>query len=221
MPVAVAPVAPPPVAPVDFVPIALQPVVDTASYAPRLSEMLSARRSQQLDVAAIMAEAETPGVYEITLDEEEVAVELPRAEISLADETDFSGLTDDNERNAPPQSTTRARASLPKIPLFSSLAEADLRELIERMALADVVAGQPIVREGDRGGSLYVLASGEARVTVGGVEVARLSPPARFFGEVGLFTDDPRTATLSRLPPIARCSEPVASSRGSLRATFT
>jgi cAMP-dependent protein kinase regulator len=177
------------------VPIALQPEEDTATYAPRLSEMLSARRSQQLDVAALMAEAETPGVYEITLDDEEVAVELERAEISLADEADFSGLTDDTDRNTAAQATRQARASLPKIPLFSSLAEDDLRELIERMSLSDVEAGQPIVREGDRGGSLYVLASGEARVTVGSVEVARLASGA-FFGEVGLFTDDPRTATV-------------------------
>jgi CRP-like cAMP-binding protein len=167
-----------------------------------LREMLGVRRPEPLDESdeiSLDVEAEMPGIYEISLDEEEVAIEFERAAVATpplmrVDETDFGGLTDDADFSEIAASPA-PRAALPKIPLFSSLAEEDLRELIERMELHDVAAGQPVVKEGDRGGSLYVLASGEARVTVGGVEVARL-PAGAFFGEVGLFTDDPRTATV-------------------------
>lgn len=60
-------------------------------------------------------------------------------------------------------------------------------------------AGEPIIRQGDRGGELFIITRGEVAVLVKGaaaeVEVARLGP-RNFFGEMSLLTGDPRTATV-------------------------
>jgi cAMP-dependent protein kinase regulator len=96
-------------------------------------------------------------------------------------------------RPAPPT------APLPKIPLFSSLSADRLRHLIERVDVRDVAAGDEIVRQGEPGRSLFVVVRGGVVVSVAGpppVEIARL-PEGAFFGELGLITDSPRSATVT------------------------
>ena len=161
-----------------------------------LRRVLGGRRSETIAVADVLAAAaavEAPGAYEISLDDEAVVlVEEPAAAPGpsapapvRADEMDFGGLDD---------VTIPIARSLPEIPLFSSLPVDELHMLIERMTLATHEDGA-IVREGDRGGALYVLVDGEARVVAGGHELARIAAGA-FFGEVGLLTDEPRSATV-------------------------
>ena len=55
-----------------------------------------------------------------------------------------------------------------------------------------------IVREGDRGSSMFIVRTGEAslRLAAGGDEIAHFRH-GDFFGEMSLLTGDPRTATVT------------------------
>ncbi len=64
---------------------------------------------------------------------------------------------------------------------------------------AEVVfgVGKDMVREGESGGGgLYVILEGEAVVTAGGVERARLYG-GDYFGEISLLDSEPRSATVT------------------------
>jgi cAMP-dependent protein kinase regulator len=116
----------------------------------------------------------------------------PPAAAPARDELDFSGLMDD----APPPAPRRPQ--LDSIPLFSSLEAGELRRLIEGVEVRDFAAGEIILRQGDPGGSLFVVVEGEVDVLVEGPprrRVATLGARA-FFGELGLITDFPRSATV-------------------------
>ncbi len=206
-----APLRPPSMAPA---PIAVvETILETRADAPigalPLREVLSSRRSEQFavaDIAALVEEsAAEPAAYEIVLEADELieadaVVEVVRPMAPLGRmaapaqaETDFGGLMDE-----PPV----APPAPPQVPLFSSLAEAELRLLIERMSLRTLAPGEIVVREGERGGSLFVLVDGEVSVTIGpeARELARLQSGA-FFGEMGVLSDDPRSATVAATAP--------------------
>lgn len=91
-------------------------------------------------------------------------------------------------------------AGIARSPLFSDLAREELLEVIRGLHYQTVEPGGIIVSEGAPGDSLYVLASGEARVFVQGFdrrdrEISRLGS-GDFFGEISLLTGAPRTATV-------------------------
>jgi CRP-like cAMP-binding protein len=95
---------------------------------------------------------------------------------------------------------------LPRIPLFSDLPREAFVTLAERVALRRVAEGTAIVREGEAGTSLFVLASGTARVERAGpggapVLLARL-PAGSFFGEMAILSGEPRSATVIAEEPV-------------------
>ncbi len=186
--------APPPSVAVDEGP----PPVDTPLDALPLAQIFKAERSSQFDVATLAAAAEAamtdePSAYEIELAEEpEEAVAIAVAD----DEIDFSDVIgDEPARPAPPP-------VMPKIPLLSSLGADDLRYVIERVAVRDCEPRDIIMRQGEQGGSLFVVVRGRVQVVSEKPmrELASLGEGA-FFGELALLTNFPRSATVVAVEP--------------------
>jgi CRP-like cAMP-binding protein len=80
-------------------------------------------------------------------------------------------------------------------PLFRPFSRTDRRELIGRFRAREVPAGQVILEEGRASDGLYVVLSGEVRVTVKGTPVAALRE-GELFGERSLLTHQPAAATV-------------------------
>lgn len=66
------------------------------------------------------------------------------------------------------------------------------------VSLREFSPGEVLVREGDAADALYQLVSGEALVTLGGVEIGCVGEE-EFFGEVSLLAGVPRTSSVTAL----------------------
>lgn len=83
------------------------------------------------------------------------------------------------------------------VPLFSGLSNRQRRRLAKLFRERTAPGGTTLVSEGKMSGvSFFVVAHGEATVTVGGKEVARLCP-GDHFGELALITERERSATVT------------------------
>lgn len=87
---------------------------------------------------------------------------------------------------------------LSSVPLFADLAGADLEQIAAAMTAQEVAAGGPLMRQGDPGDSLYLIAEGRVRVHIGAQELATLGPGA-VVGEMALLDDQPRSANVTAL----------------------
>ncbi|MFH1810876.1 MAG: cyclic nucleotide-binding domain-containing protein [Pseudomonadota bacterium] len=89
-------------------------------------------------------------------------------------------------------------AKLPGIPLFEDLPKNAFIDLLQKLKLRDVVQGEILVRAGERGDTLAIIASGTVRVEKprpdgSSIPLARLRE-GEFFGEMALLGDGIRTA---------------------------
>lgn len=81
-------------------------------------------------------------------------------------------------------------------PLFKYLSYRELVNLMNLTWVRSVSDGDTIIEEGVPGDELYLLVSGESRVLKGDQEIARL-PQGSHFGEMALFDNAPRSATIT------------------------
>jgi tetratricopeptide (TPR) repeat protein len=85
------------------------------------------------------------------------------------------------------------------IPLFADLTQDEFNEFTKRMIIQTVQPGKAIIREGEKGSSVYILTRGAVRVyaNISGkrVDLADLRT-SDFFGEIAFLTGQPRTATV-------------------------
>ncbi|MBX7196725.1 MAG: protein phosphatase 2C domain-containing protein [Sandaracinaceae bacterium] len=95
---------------------------------------------------------------------------------------------------------TRAMSALHRAPLFRDLDTAGLSRVLEACTVLEVPEGTPIVREGDRDASLFVVTEGNALVTHQGRPLAELND-GMHFGEIALLTGQPRSATVLSTRP--------------------
>jgi CRP/FNR family transcriptional regulator, cyclic AMP receptor protein len=85
---------------------------------------------------------------------------------------------------------------LKRVPLFSDLDRKELERVADSMKERIFGAGETVTAEGQTGVGFFVIADGEAKVTVGGQERRRLGP-GDYFGEVALLNESSRTATIT------------------------
>ena len=92
---------------------------------------------------------------------------------------------------------------LGKVPLFESLAEADLEAIASVAITRSIGAREELFHKGDEGSQIYVVASGQLKVITTSSEGDDLMfcivDPGEVVGEVGLLADRPRTATVAAI----------------------
>ena len=87
-----------------------------------------------------------------------------------------------------------------RIPLFADLDKHKIERVGELTEEVDVPAGKVLIRQGDAGGDLMVLVSGQVSIERDGTRVTTLGP-GDFFGEISLIDGRPRTATVTTETP--------------------
>jgi MFS family permease len=94
------------------------------------------------------------------------------------------------------------RKRLAEVPIFAGLPPARLERAMAAAKVVPIRAGDVIIRQGDEADRFYVIAEGEVEVTQvppdgGAPSVLRRMGPNEVFGEIGLLSGVPRTATVT------------------------
>jgi len=94
-------------------------------------------------------------------------------------------------------------ALLARVPIFATLVENDLARVAEVAVPRRFEAGEVVFREGDQSGTCYVVRSGQARAVRdhpdGRTITLATFGPGDIFGELALFDDERRSATVESL----------------------
>jgi CRP/FNR family cyclic AMP-dependent transcriptional regulator len=85
--------------------------------------------------------------------------------------------------------------ALREVPLFANLDEKDLDQLARQMHERRFPEGAEVTTEGATGAGFFVIAEGNADVSIGGEHRATLGP-GDHFGEVALIDDGVRSASI-------------------------
>ena len=86
-----------------------------------------------------------------------------------------------------------------EVPLFAPLTDEETQQIAETVEAKIFASGEKIVRRGQEGKSMFVIHRGSVKVQInedGKIKVLRNLNEGEFFGEMGLFTGEPRTATV-------------------------
>jgi len=125
---------------------------------------------------------------------------LKRAGIKWGKRTQDIYMHQETEDQEPkPQEITPLK-SLQEVEVFDCFSEQDLNYLSQKVKIKPYKAEQKIIKQGDRGDSLFVIMEGIVGVNINledgqQLEVARMGA-GKFFGEMALLTGEPRTADI-------------------------
>lgn len=129
---------------------------------------------------------------------------LQRAGIRLAYPEHNVHMTKEGEKHEQARESRRIQeriSALHKVELFNTLREDELSEIAQKLRYAPFASGDIITRQGAVAHWLYILTEGQADVYLEapGQERRKLATllPGNFFGEMGLMTGAPRTATVA------------------------
>ena len=93
-------------------------------------------------------------------------------------------------------------SALKDVPILSCLNQRELKRLAKNVREQTFAPGTTVVREGKMSGvGFYIITEGEAAVSIGGKEVARLHA-GDHFGELGLIGRRERAATVTAVTPL-------------------
>jgi pyruvate,water dikinase len=100
-----------------------------------------------------------------------------------------------------PRPTARPTASrevevIERVPLFANMSPRDVEGIAALFKERRFVPGETITKEGAGGAAFFVIESGEATVTIGGHERAKLTS-GDYFGEIALIDEGARSATVT------------------------
>jgi CRP-like cAMP-binding protein/di/tricarboxylate transporter len=97
--------------------------------------------------------------------------------------------------------TTQAAEALASVPMFAALTPMDRAKLAAFLEDRWLDSGEVVFEAGGEGDALYILRSGTAERRVAGSPIGTIHPP-EVFGELALFTDEPRSASVVALTPL-------------------
>jgi CRP-like cAMP-binding protein len=89
---------------------------------------------------------------------------------------------------------------LHRIPLFERLGKTELSRVAQLADEVDVPADRVLMRQGDLGSQMFVVASGRVRIERDGENLAELGP-GDWFGEMALVSEGNRSATATAVEP--------------------
>jgi CRP-like cAMP-binding protein len=99
-----------------------------------------------------------------------------------------------------PMAPDSKRDLLHSIPLFGRLGRRELERLSQLTDEVDVPAGRVLMRQGDLGSEMFIIASGRVSVELDGKPRNDLGAGS-WFGEIALLCEGPRTATVTTADP--------------------
>jgi CRP-like cAMP-binding protein len=89
---------------------------------------------------------------------------------------------------------------LKSVSLFSGMGRAELEQVAQLLDEVDVPAGKVLMRQGETGHEMFIIAKGRVRVERNGKVISERGPGASM-GEISLLTEGPRTATVTAIEP--------------------
>jgi CRP/FNR family transcriptional regulator len=99
---------------------------------------------------------------------------------------------------------------LANVPVFADLGPAELGRIAEVTVPRRFQAGQVVFREGDASDTCYVVSSGHARATRSHTDGRSITlatfGPGDFFGELAMFDDERRSATVEAIDDVEACA---------------
>lgn len=125
---------------------------------------------------------------------------MGEAEVFEVDKGTFDRLLADMVHIPQFEPTLQQLGELRAMPCFSNLPTEQLVELLGHGEWLTIAPGEVAVRQGDEGDSFYAISSGRFEVSIDDRPVQTIGP-GRFFGELALLLDVPRTATVTATTP--------------------
>ena len=109
-------------------------------------------------------------------------------------------MSRDAEERHRAEQKARLVVFLKKIPLFSDFPTATLRKVLLLCSKVTLEEGETLCKECEESNSMYILLSGKLQVNIknSDIPVATIEPVSSI-GEMGVFTDEPRTATVTAI----------------------
>ncbi len=126
---------------------------------------------------------------------------LDEVELFEVDKGTFDRLLAEDMRAPDFGHTMQALAELRELPVFSHLDSEKLTIILEHGGWVAAAPGEALITQGDPGDRFFVVASGRAEVVRDGSPVGAIGK-GRYFGEVALLRDVPRTATVTASTPM-------------------
>ncbi|MGQ9653287.1 MAG: cyclic nucleotide-binding domain-containing protein [Thermodesulfobacteriota bacterium] len=138
--------------------------------------------------------------------EEAASEQATLAETQELSRTDVSAHVPQGE---PYKRSARLSEAISRVPIFSDLDKEGLELVLTAARLVVFDRGKTIIRQGDRGKSLFIILDGKVRVFTYGLEgreipIAVLSEN-QFFGEISFLTGAPMSATVQAVEEVLLC----------------